>query len=236
MNPSLNYRDLRTFPCLSGLNDEDFAIIGKKAELKHIFKNDVLFLEEEPVKFFFILEEGAIKLSNVSKDGRELIIRIMKPQDYFCGAPLLTSGKSLVNATAIDDSTIITIPCDYFLKILFKGTNEINKKVITTLCSKIEYLSNIIKDITFKDVEHRIIISLLKLAEERAPMDSEATLKVTHQVLASMAGTVREVASRTLLRLRKEGVISNTNPRSIRVNKEKLVRFLSGKTATSRFK
>ena len=218
------------------MSDEDYAIIGKKAELKHISKNDVLFLEGEPVKFLFILEEGGIKLSNISEDGRELIIRVMKPRDYFCCAPLLTGGKSLVDATAIDDSTIITIPCDYFLKILFKGTNEISKKVITTLCSKIEHLSNIIKDITFKDVEHRIILSLLKLVEERVPEDNEVTLKVTHQVLASMAGTAREVVSRTLLRLRKEGVITDANPRSIGVNKERLVRFLSGKTATSRFK
>lgn len=162
---SLNYRDLRAFPCLSGLSDEDFAIIGKKAGLKAISKNDVLFIEGEPVKFLFILEEGAIKLSNISRDGRELIIRIMKPHDYFCCAPLLTGGKSLVNATAIDDSTIITIPGDYLKKILFNEINESCLSIITTLCSKIGHLSNIIKDLTFEDVEHRIIITLLKLTD-----------------------------------------------------------------------
>lgn len=225
-------QDLRIFPCLSRLSDKDLAIIGKKAELRTVDKNAVLFFESDPVKFFFILKEGSIKLSKFSKNGKELIIRIMKPEDYFCCTPLLTGGKSLVNANATDDSTLITIPGDYFKKILFNGTNEIGIKIIRTLCSKIEYLSHIVEDLAFKDVEHRIIISLLKLAEERFPNNNESTLKITHQILASMSGTVREVVSRTLLKLKKKRVITDTTVRGISVNKEKLVRYLFDKTAS----
>lgn len=224
-------QDLRIFPCLSGLSDKYLAIIDKKAELKAVAKNDVLFLESDPIEYLFILKEGSIKLSKISKDGKELIIRIMKPQDYFCCAPLLTSGKSLVNATATEDSTLITIPGDYFKKIIFNGTNEIGQKIIRTLCSKIEYLSHIVEDLTFKDVEQRIIISLLKLSEEKFPNSNEFTLKITHHTLASMSGTVREVVSRTLLKLKKNGVITDTTARGIGVNKEKLVRYLFDKTA-----
>jgi CRP/FNR family transcriptional regulator len=219
--------DLRILPCLSGLGDDDLAIIGRRAELKRITRNDVLFSESDPVRFFFVLRTGAVKLFKTSKDGRELIIRTMKPGDYFCCAPLFDGERSLANAVAVEDSTLIVIPSDKFKEMLCGSVGEIGLKVIVSLCAKIKHLSSLVEDLTFKDVEHRVLMTLLSLSEERSPKENVVALSVSHHDIASMTGTVREVVSRVMSRLKKEGIITESSIRSFKIDKERLSSVLN---------
>ncbi len=225
----INYQ-LRILPCLSGLGDEDLTVLSQKANLRRIAKNDVLFKESDEIKFFFVIREGAIKLFKTSKDGRELIIKMLKEGDYFCCAPLLTDGRSLVNAVAVENTTVVAIPEENFKEVIENGMSETGFKMLKGLCRRIKYLSGIIEDITFKDVEQRVALVLLRLAEERQPEeDGIVYLSVTHHDIASMAGTVREVVSRTMSRLKKEEVIMESAIRGLKIDKEKLKSFLTTK-------
>ncbi len=199
------------------------------ARLKRISKNNILFEESEPVKFFFIVKQGTIKLYKTSKKGRELIVRIMNSGDYFCCAPLYTGGKYFVGAIAVEDSLLVTIPAEDFKKALRNEMTETGWKIISGLCNKIRYLSTLVEDITFKDVEERVITTLLRLAEERAPNAKVASLQLTHQDIASMTGTVREVVSRAMSRLKKEGVIVDSNVKGFKLDKERLLKLIHNK-------
>lgn len=220
--------NLRFLPCLSCLKDEELALIGQMASLKRFGKNEVLFEESESAKFFFIVIEGSVKLYKISEEGRELVIKIMKEGDYFCYAPICTTDNYFVNAMAISDSTLIEIPAVDFKRMLSEVVSEMGLKIISCLCARIRHLSGLVEDLTFKDVEQRVLLTLLRLTEEE-PSNKVVTLKVTHQDIASMAGTVREVVSRVMLRLKKEGVILDTTARGFKVNKEMLIKLLSRK-------
>jgi len=219
-------RDLRVLPCLSGLKEEDLSFMEQMARLKRISKNNILFEESEPVEFFFIVKQGTIKLYKTSKEGRELIVKVMGPGDYFCCAPLYTGGKYFVGAIAVEDSLLIAIPAEDFKKTLRNEVTEIGWKIISGLCNKIRYLSTLAEDLTFKDVEERVITTLLRLAEERAPDAKVASLQLTHQDIASMTGTVREVVSRAMARLKKEGVIVDSNVKGFKLDKERLLKLI----------
>ena len=177
-------QDLRVLPCLSAMEEEELNIIGQKAVLKTVAKNEVLFTESEPARFFFILKAGSVKLFKTSREGRELIIKTMKPGDYFCCAAIFTDGKSLVSAMAIEDSTLIAIPADFFEDMLCSSLNATGFKILSGLCTKIRHLSGLVEDLTFKDVEQRIILTLLRLAEGKSPEENIVTLAVTHQDIA----------------------------------------------------
>jgi CRP/FNR family transcriptional regulator len=222
-------RALKVLPCLSGLKVEELAIIEGKAKLKRFPKNEVIFLESDTVKFFFVVRTGAIKLFKTSKEGRELMIKRMGPGDYFCCAPLYTGGKSFVNAVAIEDSVVVMIPADRFKEMLVSSVSEMGLRIITGLCKRIKYLSNLVEELTFKDVEQRIILALLRLAEEKLPEENVVVLTVTHQDIASMTGTVREIVSRTMARFKKEGVIADSSARGFKVDKDRLSHLLKRK-------
>lgn len=217
--------ELRLLPCLSGLKDDDLGIIGRMARIRRYKKNEVIFEESERANFFFIVLSGSVKLYKTSPQGKELLIRVMRKGDYFCCAPLYC-GTYPVNAMTVDESALIVIPAEEFKGLISGGLSSVGLKIISSLCSRVRYLSDLVENLTFKGVEERIILSLLKLAEEKESDEDIVNLSVTHQDLASMTGTVREVVSRTISRLKKDGIIVETTARGLRISKAKLLELL----------
>lgn len=217
-------QDLRYFPCLSVLNDVELCAIGDIAQIKKVAKNEQVFMESEPMKSLHIVKTGSVKLYKSALVGRELIFKIMGPGDYFCCAPAFVSGKYFVSAMSLEDSVLIVIPINEFKKMIFGDVNTKTTKIITGLCNRIQYLSKFVEELTFKDVEQRILIALLRLAE-KGSFEDDAPLffSLTHQDIASMIGTVREVVSRVMSKLKKEGVIIESTVRGFKIDKERLV-------------
>jgi CRP/FNR family transcriptional regulator, cyclic AMP receptor protein len=218
--------DLRVIPCLSGLNRQDLTAIQSMANLRTVPRNSDLFFEGDPVDFFFVVKDGLVKLYKGSQDGRELLIRRMGPGDYFCCAPLYTTGMHYVSGRAVKESVLVMLPAAEFKCLMSGGVSEMGQRMIRSLCSRIRYLSELVEDLTFKNVEQRIMITLWRVAEESLPSDPVVHLSITHHDIASMIGTVREVVSRTMLKLKKEGIIAETGMKGFKVDKEKLLSLL----------
>jgi CRP/FNR family transcriptional regulator, cyclic AMP receptor protein len=214
--------DIRALPCLSGFGKDDLFTIGEMTKIKEIGRNEAVFEEAEPAKFFFVLKTGTIKLYKTSQEGRELIIKIMGPGDYFCCAPLCSGGSYMVRAIALEDSTLITIPSQTFMTVLRSTVSETGWRIILGLCNKIHYLSRRLEDLAFKDVEKRVIATLLTLSGQIHQEDDFISLQVSHQDVASMTGTVREVVSRTMSKLKKEGVITHTSVKGFTIDRGRL--------------
>lgn len=222
--------DLRTLPCLSGLKNEDLFAIGGQAYIRTFPKNEILFRETDPVNFIFVVKTGKIKLFKTSPEGRELSIKILGPSEYFCCAPLYLDGKYSVSAVAKEDSTVAVIPAKDFKNLIGINASEIGLRIIASLCSRIKYLSNLAENLSFKDVEQRIILVLSRLAGEKSPDRNIVPLAITHQDIASMTGSVREVVSRTMLKLKKENIIVDSSAKGFKVDKEKLSKQLKQKS------
>ena len=223
MNPAVDVLDdLRALPCLSGLGKNDLAVMGEMTRIREIDKNEAVFEEAEPAKFFFVLKTGTVKLYKTSSEGRELVIKIMGPGDYFCCAPLCSGGSYMVRGVALENSTIIVIPSQTFMTVLRNSVGETGWKIISGLCKRIHYLSGLLESLAFKDVEKRIIAVLMTLSDRTSEQDGLVPLQISHQELASMTGTVREVVSRTMSKLKKEGIIVHTSVKGFTIDRGKL--------------
>lgn len=214
--------NMRFLPCLSEIGDEGLSAIAELAQIKTFLKNERLFDETKAVKDMFIMISGLIKLHKTSSEGRELIIKMMGPGDYFCCAPLFLIDKHFVTATVVEESTLLTIPSGRFREIVFGNMDRTGMKIITGLCNRIKYLSGLVEELTFKDVEQRVLTMLLKQLEKERPDADIVPLTLTHYDIASMTGTVREVVSRVMSKLKKEGIIVESTVRGFKVDRERL--------------
>ncbi len=221
--------NLRVLPCLSGLRDEDLTIIEQAARLRRFSRNEVIFEELDCARFFFIVLTGSVKLYKTSDEGREIVFKIMRHGDYFCCTPIFLADGYSVNALSLEDSTLIEIPSADFKRLLSQSVGEMGLKIISGLCARIRHLSDLVEDLAFRDIEQRVILTLLRLTEERPSQDNRVALIATHQDIASMTGTVREVVSRTMARLKKEGIIVETRVGGFDVNREGLLKLLNRK-------
>jgi CRP/FNR family transcriptional regulator len=220
---------LRVLPCLTCLDAQDLDVIGQSSNERRIPKNSVIFRESDPVRFFFIVRSGSIKLFKMSPEGRELIVKIIGPGDYFCCAPLYAGERYFVSSVALEDSSLIVIPSDDFKERVCGSMGDMGLKVVAGLCGRIRYLSNLIEDLTFKDVEQRLIAALLRLADEKSPEENIVSLSLTHQDIASMIGTVREVVSRTMSKLKKDGGVIESTIRGFTLDRTILSNLLRKK-------
>jgi len=221
--------DLRALPCLSGLKKDELSSIGGQARIRSFVKDEILFRESDPADFLFVVKTGHVKLFKTSSEGRELSIKIMGRHEYFCCAPLYLDGKYPVSASAKEDSSVVAIPSKEFKGVIGIGANEIGLKIISGLCKRIKYLSGLVENLSFRDVEQRILMALLRLSEEKAPGDNIVSLSISHKDIASITGTVREVVSRFMSKLKKDGVIVESNVRGFKIRKDKLKTIISRK-------
>lgn len=218
--------ELRKFPCLSNLSDSELLKFAEIAKLKKYKKAETLFQEKDNLRFFYIVHSGRIKLYKTAQDGKELLIKFMEPGDYFCCAALLSNAIAPVSACAVEESTIIQLPANDFKTMIFEGLNEMGLRIVMGLCRKINYLSRLLEDMSFKNINERIATTLLRICNERFPNQKLVSLNLTHQDLASMVGTVREVVSRTMAKFKKDKIISETTARGFTIDVEKLSQFL----------
>ena len=70
-------------------------------------------------------------------------------------------------------------------------------------------------------------MTLRRLAGEKSSMDNIISLEVSHNDIASMTGSVREVVSRTMSRLKKEGIIVESNIKGFSLDRKKLSHLIS---------
>jgi CRP/FNR family transcriptional regulator len=223
---SLDIKDnLKVLPCLSFLKEDELLMIEDIARVVKYPRNKTLFEASDTVRFFYIIKSGSIKLHLKSAEGRELLVKVMRPGEYFCCAPQYSGDRHFVSAIAQEDAEIIQVPSGEFKEMLYSQLGSLGLNMITGLCGKINYLSNFIEDITFKDVEQRVLFTILRLSEEKSP-EEEVTLNITHQDIASMVGTVRVVVSRIMSRLKKEGVIVSSSVKGFKINKTSLYAYL----------
>lgn len=223
MDTYTNYERIRILPCLSLLDNEELKDLVLHSEILNFRKNQLIFHQGDNVKHIFIVVSGSIKLYKQSFEGREKIIKMMREGDYFCFAPLLNNKKThIVNAEAIEDSEVLVIDADLFSNLIFGELNEGTKKIIASLCNRVFYLSKMVEALTFKDVEQRIVLFLKQTADEKAPDEDIVQLSLTHRDIASMVGTVREVVSRTMSKLKKRGVIVHSTVKGFKIDRSKL--------------
>ena len=213
---------LRVLPCLSSLGYEEIVDISRISRIEEVRRNRILFAETGPVTSLFVVKAGRIKLSKTSSEGRELVLKTLGPGDYFCCAPLLCGGRHLVGAMALEESTLVVIPADRFKEILQRGMSDMGFRVLRGLCGRVQHLSELLENFAFKDVEQRVVELLVRLAAERSPEHGVAYLALTHQDLASMVGSVREVVSRVMARLRRQGVVVEAAAKGFKVHVQAL--------------
>jgi CRP/FNR family transcriptional regulator len=187
-----------------------------------VHKRQTIFEEGEPPRNLFVVINGVVKLSKFSDEGKEIVIRVMRAGDYFCCAPIFSLKRHFVTATALEDTELLLIDSQSFVSVLHEGLNDLGKKVLNSLCSRIGHLSNMIETLIFNNVEMRIIITLKQIAQGESPDNEMVRLSLSHQDIASLVGTVREVVSRTMSRLKQEGAIVCSTVKGFTLNVRRL--------------
>jgi CRP/FNR family transcriptional regulator, cyclic AMP receptor protein len=166
-----------------------------------------VFSQGEPADAVFYLQSGKVKLTVVSKRGKEAVVAIL-PQDSFFGEGCL-AGQPLRMSTAIaaQHSNIIRVEMQVMLNLLHEDS-EFAERFLSYLLSRNVRMEADLVDHLFNSSEKRLARLLLLLAnfgQESKPIPLIA--KMSQETLAGMIGTTRSRVSYFLNRFRELGFI-----------------------------
>ena len=98
---------LRNVPIFSDLKDSDLNIISDKMISRAYEKGQMILLEESQGETFFIIVSGAVKVTRLSDDGREVILAILGESDFFGEMSLLDGEGRSANIVANEDAEVL---------------------------------------------------------------------------------------------------------------------------------
>jgi CRP/FNR family cyclic AMP-dependent transcriptional regulator len=200
---------LKRVPLFSQLNEDDLEKIRNLCVTQHYVKDQIILIEEEAGNTLFLIQKGRVKVSRMSDDGREVILSILEPGDFFGELSLIDGKARSASVTAIEDSEVLMLRRGDFLGVL-SDYPQISISLMKELATRIRKSDTQIKSLSLQDAMGRVASSLIMLAEDHGRVRKNEVIipKIPlQQDLANMAGTSRETISRVFRYLEDEQLI-----------------------------
>jgi len=212
-----NLAKLRYF---AGVENDRLAGLPQLFNQKSFVKGQTIVSEGDKQENLYFVNAGVVKIFKTSSEGKEQIIKIVRPGESFNDVTVFGSGNSPYGAQALGNTIIYWIHKNDLMPIMEKNW-KIVRNALETLGEQGRMLLTLIEDLSFKNVTGRVAKILLQNSEP----GPDGFQKLTQYEMAAMAGTAREVVGRSLKSLEENGVISLERHRIVIKNKELLTQL-----------
>jgi len=203
------YRILDQARFFEGIPQSSKEALSKFCMPKEHRKQSMVFREGEPGEAMYLLARGRISLHKLSPDGREIVIKVIKPGEVFAEVILFEKKFYPVTAVALTDILVFKLLRRDLLDLLRQ--EDFRNDFIAMLLRKQRYLADKIQQLTSQDVEQRLRAFLLEQYGKREQIQAEINKK---QLAAAISATP-ETLSRLLQDLKrrrwltwKQGIIT----------------------------
>ena len=175
-------------------------------------KLEVIFEKNHLATHYYQIISGAVKMNNFNDEGREFIQGIFYEHQSFGEPPLFLERTYPANAEATEDSELICISKENFLKLMFENPS-VSIKIIEILAQRLHYKSVMAAEISTHDAEHR----LLQLFDYSSTYFNFKSTKhgfhidLTRQQMGDLTGLRVETVIRTIKILEKKGALKIVN-------------------------
>ncbi len=215
---------LKKIPLLQDVSHDTIHKLVQHIELKEVRRRQVVYLPGDPGQTVYFVNGGRVKISKVTRDGKELTLAYRGPGDIFGELSMVDGGPREEMAEAMENALISELSRTEFEKIVQKEP-MIGYRLTKTVAARRREVENKIEQLIFKDVNAKLAELLLRLATEYGIEDSRGTLvslKITHQEMANLIGSTRETVSLTLSQFKRKGLIQTDGRKVILADREGL--------------
>ncbi|NOY67535.1 MAG: Crp/Fnr family transcriptional regulator [Gammaproteobacteria bacterium] len=204
---------LKNIPLFADLKDDELDSIASHANTKSFPKNSIIINEGDDTSSMYIILSGKIKAFLSNEDGKEVILGIMGTGDYFGELSILDPSPRSASIMTMEPCKFIIINKENFEQSL-DDHPDIARNMITELTRMIRKLTENVRGLALLDVYGRVAHTLLDMAEDENDV-KVINQKLTHQDIARMVGSSREMVSRIMKDLQKGGYITSESKRIV---------------------
>ena len=184
------------------------ASLGQGRKLVHIKKKERIYAQGAKCDALYYIQKGKVKLTVVSKAGKEATIAILAATDFFGEGGLAGQPTRMGSATAITDCELMRIENKAMAATLARERSLSDLFMAYLLSRNIRYEEDLV-DHLFNSSEKRLARILLSLAQfgKEGKKPEKVIPKISQETLAEMVGTTRSRVSFFMNRFRRMGFI-----------------------------
>ena len=173
------------------------------AREKRYAKGETIFQAGEPSDAVWVVKTGRVHLMKFLADGKASTTCVMTPGEPFCCLPALDRQPYPVDAIAAVETVVVRIPQDAFHHAM-DGSPAFTQKTLCLFCDRLRQVEHK-SCMVYEPAEQRLAQVLVGLSKKFG-----ATIPLTRQELAEIAGTTHETTIRTLSRFKAQGLIRSS--------------------------
>ena len=197
-------------PFFKGLDPEMLREVNKRFSATHFEAGEMIYYEDEPALRLRVVVSGKVKLMRHTEEGKDVLIDMLKPGEFFGTLSHLGGEVYSETATSQTHTCILSIDSQAFRDILTQYP-VVAVNVLDIMAGRLQASRDSLFELSTLPVDQRIARILYRLAEKFGEQDDEFGLLIqmllTRKDLADMAATTTETASRIISRLKKDGII-----------------------------
>ncbi len=170
-------------------------------------RGDAIFSQGDPSDSIIYIQKGSIRLSVLSKTGKEAVVAMLGPGEFIGEGVLAGRPLRLGTATAAEPTTVLAIPKAQMARLLHTEHDLADRFIEHLLARNIRIEADLV-DQLFNSSEKRLARTLLLLARYGKPDEPHSVVpKISQEVLAEMVGTTRSRVNYFMNKFRKMGFI-----------------------------
>lgn len=180
---------------------------GVARKIREFKRGEVVYAQGDAAHSVMYLQEGSVKLSVVNEVGKEAVVALLGPGDFFGESCLASQSVRMGTATAVVPTTALVVEKSEMLKVLHEQ-NALSDRFITFMLARNIRIEEDLVDQLFNSSEKRLARTLLLLARYGKEDKPHGVLpKVSQETLAEMIGTTRSRVNFFMNKFKKLGFI-----------------------------
>ena len=185
-----------------------FRSLGVVHRIAKYASSVTIFSQGDPAAEVMFLQQGAVKLTVVSPAGKEAIISVLQPGDFFGEGCLAGQTHRMATAVAVNASTVVVVDKSHMVEMMHRRP-AFNDQFLGHMLARNIRIEEDLIDQLFNSAEKRLARTLLLLARYGSDDGSPQRLvpKLSQEALAEIVGTTRGRVSFFMNKFRKLGFI-----------------------------
>jgi len=215
----------RQFSSLKALSKEELLKMANCKTSYTIKKGEPIFEEGETLKGVFCIKDGVGKLSKLSSNGKDQIVKLVKSGELLGQRSMISEEAANLSAIALNDMEVCFIPRKEILGF-FDKNNEFSMNVMKTICGDLKEADDHMVSMAQKSVKSRLAETLIYLEDTFGKNDDGSLyLQLSREEIAGLIGTATESCIRLLSDFKKLGYIDLVGKKIIVLKRNELIKL-----------
>lgn len=203
-------RILKSLPLFDRMTDADLDMMLEHATPRRVSQGDAVFEQGAAARSFFLLLHGRLKVTQVTQDGQQIIVRMVHPGDLFGFAMALQRTDYPGTAIAAAESLVLGWPTEMWSRFVEQNP-RLAVTAMQTIGQRLEEAHTRIREMSTEEVERRVAHAVLRLSKQAGKPTSDAGIRIdfpiSRQDIAEMTGTTLHTVSRILSAWESKGIV-----------------------------